>query len=272
MSEYKHKHIHGHKHNTGSLSIDYLAYNSKIRPWNPAFKVGFSFFVLVYCIVADNIWVSLAIILSMMFLTVIKGGLDFHEYISLLMIPIIFAVLSGLAIAFNFSIKPTGDYCLNLGKFCIYATNVSLFKTARIVLKAFGAISCMYMMSLSTPVNEIICVLQDIHMPVLITELMNMIYRFIFILLEVQSKMNISARSRLGYVDLKTSWYSFGSILSNLLIVAMKKSNAYFDALESRCYTGQLQFLTEEKPLDKKLVVYAVIYVIALSILWYFTR
>ena len=130
----------------------------------------------------------------------------------------------------------------------------------------------MYMMSLSTPVNEIICVLQDIHMPVLITELMNMIYRFIFILLEVQSKMNISARSRLGYVDLKTSWYSFGSILSNLLIVAMKKSNAYFDALESRCYTGQLQFLTEEKPLQKKLVVYAIIYIIVLSVLWYFTR
>jgi cobalt/nickel transport system permease protein len=207
-----------------------------------------------------------------MYLTVGLGGLDLHEYISLLLIPIFFAVFSGLAIAFNFASHPAGDYCLNLGSFCIYATNDSLLKTAKIILKAFGAISCMYMMSLSTPVNEIICVLQDIKLPTLLTELMNMIYRFIFILLEVQSKMNISARSRLGYVDLKTSWYSFGSILSNLLIVAMKKSNAYFDALESRCYMGRLQFLTEEKPLRGKFIVYAIIYIAVLSVIWYLTK
>ncbi|KIR02284.1 Transmembrane component CbiQ of energizing module of cobalt ECF transporter [Lachnospiraceae bacterium TWA4] len=270
--EQKHKHGFGHKHNTGSLSIDYLAYNSRIRPWNPGFKVAFSFFMLVYCIVMNNIAVSAIVILSMMFITVKLGGLDLHEYISLLTIPIFFAVFSGLAIALNFSSSPAGDYCLNLGAFCIYATNASLLKTARIILNAFGAISCMYMMSLSTPVNEIICVLQDIHLPTLFTELMNMIYRFIFILLDVQSRMTISARSRLGYIDLKTSWYSFGSVLSNLLIVAMKKSNAYFDALVSRGYDGRLQFLTEEKPLDKKLVVYAIIYVGILSLIWYFTK
>jgi cobalt/nickel transport system permease protein len=273
--EHEHSHKHkgfGHKHNTGSISIDYLAYNSKLRPLNPGFKVGFAFFMLVYSIAVNNIWVSLLVILSMMFLTVGIGKLDWHEYVSLMAIPIFFAAVSGLAIAFSFSWNPVGDYNLSLHYFYIYATNSSLFMTASIILRAFAAISCMYMMSLSTPVNEIICVLQSVKVPMLLTELMNMIYRFIFILLEVQSKMSVSARSRLGYIDLKTSWYSFGSIASNLLIVAMKKSNAYYDALVSRGYDGRLRFLSEDKPFQIKYLVYAVVYIACLTLVCFLTR
>jgi len=229
--------------------------------------MGFGFFVLVYSIAADNVWVSLAVIVTMAMITVLLGGLGFREYLSLLLIPALFAVFSGLAIAFSFSTQPSGDFCLNLGLFCLYATKGSLFMTARVIGRAFAAVSCMYMMSLSTPVNEIICVLQDLHLPTLFTELMNMIYRFIFILLDVQVRMATAARSRLGYIDLKTSWYSFASILSTLLIVSMKRANAYFDALESRGYDGRLRFLREKKTVKPKVAAAAAAYIAVLMIL-----
>ena len=38
---YHHKHRIGHKHGEG-FSIDFYAYTSKIRHWNPTFKVSLS--------------------------------------------------------------------------------------------------------------------------------------------------------------------------------------------------------------------------------------
>ena len=59
--------------------------------------------------------------------------------------------------------------------------------------------------------------------------------------------MQISAEARLGFCDFRTSCYSFGQIAANLFIVALKKANAYYDAMEARCYDGTLCFLEEKK-------------------------
>ena len=140
------------------------------------------------------------------------------------------------------------------------------------MVNAFGAITSLYMMTLSTTAGEIISVLRKFHMPKIITELMNMIYRFIFIIMEVQLRMTNSAKSRLGYVDYKTSLKTFGNTLSNLFIVSLKKASQYYSAMESRCYDGDILFLEEEKKLSIKHIFYAGIYYILIFIIYYFTN
>ena len=87
-----HKHRIGHKHGEG-FSIDFYAYTSKTRHWNPTFKVSLSVLTLMLCIVLDNPYVSIVVIIAMAYLTIIKGGLPIHEYLSILMIPIVFILL-----------------------------------------------------------------------------------------------------------------------------------------------------------------------------------
>ena len=99
-----------------------------------------------------------------------------------------------------------------------------------------------------------------------------MIYRYIFIMLDTQRKMKNSAESRLGYCDFKTSCLSFGGIASNLFIVSLKKANAYYDAMESRCYDGDLLFLEEEKPLTQKQVLWALMYLAILIVIYFVCR
>lgn len=259
----RHHHKHGHSHD--SLSIDQLAFRSGLSHVNPGFKVAFSVLALIFLLAADNLVISLLVFVSMYYLTVVKGGVPGHSYLSLLSVPLLFAVVTVLTIALDFSLSPAGEYHLHLFFFYIYTSRTALWKAFCLFCKVFSAVSCMYFMSLSTPVNEIICVLQQCRLPSLITELMNMIYRFIFILLEVQQKMSVSARSRLGYIDTRTSLRTFGNIGSNLFIVSMKKANHYYDALLARCYDGQLNFLTEEKPLQKRPVLYAMLYFAVLT-------
>ena len=176
-----------------------------------------------------------------------------------------------MAVAISFSKTAVGDYNLPLGFFYLYMTKESLWETVELIAKALGAVSAMYMLTLSTPTSEIIAVLRGIHMPKLLVELMNMIYRYIFILMDTQCRMKNAAVSRLGYCDFKTSCLSFGQIASNLLVVSLKKGNAYYHALEARCYDGELRFLEEEKTVSVMQTAGALLSVSLLLCIWRLT-
>ena len=264
MKEGQQRHHRGHHHGEGGFSIDYYAYESGLRNLNPVFKVLFSVAVLILTISLDHPAVSLFVILSMGFLTIWKGRVHFYDYCTLMTIPVVFLLMGSAAIAIGFSKTPVEPYNLNLHFFHLYVTAANLKKALFLILKAFGAISAMFMLTLSTPSCEIISALGKLHVPKLIIELMNMIYRYIFILLDTQQKMKNAAESRLGYCDFKTSCISFGGIASNLFIVSLKRANAYFDAMESRCYDGELLFLEEEKPIKGQQAAMAIVYLVLL--------
>lgn len=259
-----------HKHGEGS-SIDFYAYSSNLRDMNSTFKVSFSMLTLILCIVLNNPYVSATVILAMAYLTIIKGGLSLSGYLSIMTIPLSFILLGTITIGIDFSAQPLGQYNLYLG-FCYVFTSVEKLKAMSfLILKTFAAISAMEMMTLSTPSSEMISVIKRAHMPKLIVELMYMIYRYIFILFDVNIKMRNSAESRLGFCDLKTSWHTFGNIVSNILIVAFKKADAYFNAMEARCYDGELVFLEEVKEVKSLQFAKAAVFIIFLILLWGFT-
>lgn len=267
----RHGHRHhrlGHKHDGAVFSIDYYAYASRLRGWTPGFKALFSMVCLVLCIACDNAYVSLGTILLMGYITVIMGGLSFRRYISLMTIPIVFLFFGSVAIAVGVAPFPVGQYHVHMGFFYLYCSDESILATLRLIARAFGAVSAMYMLTLSTPASEVILVLRRIHVPRLIVELMNMIYRYIFLMMDTQCRMKNAAESRLGYCDFRTSCISFGQVAGNLLVVSLKKGNAYYQALEARCYDGELRFLEEEKAVTAGQAAVAVVGVAALLAVW----
>ncbi|WP_446897275.1 cobalt ECF transporter T component CbiQ [Clostridium sp. LBM24168] len=259
-----------HHHGEG-FPIDFYAYNSKMKEWNSTFKVLFSILTLVLCVSLDNQYVSAAVIIAMAYLTVVKGGLPIYEYLSILTIPIAFIILGTFPIAIDFSRQPIGQYNLYLGFCYAFTSREKLKEVLFLILKVFASVSALQLMALSTPSSEIIYVFKKAHVPKIIVELMNIIYRYIFILMEVYTNMKNSAKSREGYYDFKTSCATFGGIVSNILIVSLKKAEAYYDAMEARCYDGELVFWREDKSADIKHIVAAVLFIFFLILLWAFT-
>lgn len=268
---HQHRHRMGHNHGEG-FSVDFYAYMSKIRHWNPAFKVCLSTTTLILCIVLNNPYVSVAVIIAMAYITIIKGELPIHKYMPILLIQIGFILLGTFTIAIDFSRQPMGQYNLYLFYCYVFTTNAKLMEAVFLILKVLAAISALQMMALSTPSSEIIYVLRKAHVPKIIIELMNMIYRYIFILMDVYIKMKNSAESRQGYCDIKTSYFTFGNIASNMLVISLKKANAYYDAMEARCFDGELIFLEEEKKVEATQIVAAAAFLLFLLMLWGFTR
>jgi cobalt/nickel transport system permease protein len=272
--DHDHHHHHrriGHKHGEG-FSIDYFAYTSRIRHWNPGYKVVLSVLTLLLCIVLNNPYVSVAVILAMAYLTMVKGGLPLREYLPILTVQLGFIILGTIAIAVDFSSQPLGQYNLDLGFCYVFTSRPRLLEMAFLMLKVFAAVSALQMLIVSTLSTEIISVLRKAHAPKIFIELMNMIYRYIFILMDVYTKMRNSAEARRGYCDFRTSCYTFGGIAGNMLLISLKKANSYFDAMEARCYDGDLLFLEEDKQVTTSQIAAAGAFIIFLILLWAFTR
>lgn len=261
----------GHKHGEG-FSIDFYAYMSKIRHWNPNFKVSLSVMTLILCIVLNNPYVSVVVIIAMAYLIIIKGQLPIYKYMPILLIQLSFILLATFTIAIDFSRQPMGQYNLYLGFCYVFTSQAKLKEMFFLILKVFAAISALQMMTLSTPSSEVIYVLRKAHVPKIIIELMSMIYRYIFLLMDVYTKMKNSAESRQGYCDIRTSYFTFGNIASNMLVVSLKKANVYYDAMEARCFDGDLIFLEEDKKVETIQIIAAVAFILFLILLWGFTK
>ncbi len=227
------------------LSIDKLCYHSKLRYMNAEQKIIYALITLCICVASRNISASIVTMLMNSYLIVYKSGVSLPRFLHYLKIPFAFMVLSTLSIIVNFSINPMDAFAIFIPIFGIYITCSieSIIFAFTLMLTAMASVTCLYFISFTTPMTDILMEMQKWHIPSLFIELMLLTYRYIFILLEISSNMINAQHARLGNRNYATSIKSFGALVSMLFIRAMKKACAQFDAMESRGYDGKINVL-----------------------------
>ncbi|MDF3001866.1 MAG: cbiQ [Bacillota bacterium] len=232
--------------------IDKLAYSSKLRYKNPAVKAAFAVGSLLICVGARSFVISLIILMIMGGLTVLSGRISVLRYFGLLMIPFSFLALSTLAIVFNLSEQPLNLFNIPIGTVYLAVSQNSLREGVLLVVVALASVSCLYFLTLSTTMIDLLTLLQRLRCPKLMVELMMLIYRYIFVLLDMASAISTSQKCRLGNKDFMTELRSVGQLLAVLLIRSLKKSSLLYDAMESRCYDGEIRVLNEYRPAEMR--------------------
>lgn len=235
-----------HRH-TQLLAIDVLAQSSRLQRVNPTLKFWTALSLMVICISAQSAAVGVFLTVAVLFITVRLGGLAWRDYVNLLSLPVLFLLVSGLALLFESSAEPSGVINIPVFHFWICVSGKAQLRTALVISRALGAVSCLYFLSLSTPMSELIGVLRGAHCPPVCIDLMYLIYRYIFILFSMYHAMRAAANSRLGNVDTLTSIRTAGSVYANLLARSYRQAGRHFDAMESRCYDAEIRFLESRK-------------------------
>ncbi|MBU3161094.1 cobalt ECF transporter T component CbiQ [Clostridium frigoris] len=226
------------------ISIDKLAYISKLKNVNPMEKFIFSMATIIVCISLNNIADSIIILLLMGFITVYKGKLPLKNYIELMSIPLVFLIMGVITIAINVATSSKGlIFSFSIFNVTLGCTYDSLITAARLFFKSLAAVSCLYFLTLTTPVFEVLSVLRKLKVPKLFVELMGLIYRFIFVLLDTANMIYISQSSRLGYSTFRRGFNSLGNLVTSLFLSAYKRSQDIYMAMESRCYDGDINLL-----------------------------
>lgn len=242
------------------IVIDKLCYQSKLRYENPGGKFAFALITLCICVMSRSIAVACIVLAVTGILTVWKGGIPVSRYLKFLTIPLAFLLLSTLAIVLNIKRTPLDLFAIQLGSWYLTSSRAALQYAVQLILTALSAVSCLYFLAFSTPMPDILEVLRKLHCPKLLIELMLLIYRFIFILLNTASAISVAQECRLGNKDYRTALNSFGKLGSVLMIRAMSRSNRLYDAMEARCYDGNIRVLSETRPPKKKVILAIILF------------
>jgi cobalt/nickel transport system permease protein len=228
------------------IYIDKYAYISKLREEDPALKCLFAVATLGVCLWADSILMSLFIVSFMGWAAIRKGGIPPFFYGKLMLVPMSFLVLGVLTIAVNIAAKPEGF----LLSFTVSGVTVGLSvtglqKAVSLFFKSLGSVSCLYFLSLTTPMVELLPVLRKLKVPKLMVELMGLVYRFIFVLMDIADAMYTAQSSRLGYTNVASGYRSLSGIASSLFIRSYKRAHDLYSALEARGYDGEINVLEQ---------------------------
>lgn len=263
----------GHNHHTGGmLALDALAAHSGLRDVSPGLKTAFSVVCLLLCVGAADAVTGVAVCVSMMLIIWWLGKVPWKSLLRMLRIPALFLIVSCLVILLELTHTPAGLWWMKLGSRWLCITQQSLHRSVSLFFQALGAVCCLYFLSTSTPMPQLIEVLRRCHLPELMIELMYLIYRYLFVLLEVQRQMTVAAMVRLGYVNLRRSLATAGMISGGVLASSFRRSSAYLDAMEARGYHGKLAFLSHTPRLRTRHVLAAAAYVVLLGLLILFRK
>ena len=237
------------------IAIDQLCYSSRLRYENGEVKFAYAGLTLLVCVVSRQLPVSLVVLAVNYFLTVKKGGVPARRYLHFMAVPLVFLLLSTLAIVLNIRRSPMDLFALPVGSFYITGSRAGLIYGANLVLTALASVSCLYFLAMTTPMPDILNTLRKLYCPALLIELMLLIYRYIFVLLSTAHAIRVSQASRLGNRDYRHSLRSFGLMGSVLMVRAVTRSRALYDSMEARCYDGVLRVLSETHPAKKSSVI-----------------
>lgn len=241
------------------LLIDTLCHRSGLFRIHDTAKLVFGTMTLLICVSFRINCISAVIIIAFALLTIFIGKIPARFYLRLFILPAAFILSGVVVVVFQISPDPPAPdaFSIPAGGWYLYTSKALLLSALNLALTAWGAVSCLYFIALSTPVTGILQVLRKLKCPALMIELMLFIYRFIFILWTLAGQLNTARRSRLGDCTAKQSLRSFSAMLSSLLVKSMKKASASLDAMESRGYDGEILTLKQKQHLPMPYLICA---------------
>lgn len=251
--------------------LDDYALMSPLRHINNWLKLAIVFFGLLVGVSSVSPITPFFIAFCMSFATVVLGKTPMGLYFKLLLAPMGFAVVGVLIIAFFSGSGPEMLAFELLGY--PFSMRTDGFELALLVLsRSISGMCCLYFLALSTPMIELFAVLKASKLPESFIELSMLIYRYIFVFLEMALSIKYAQTVRLGYSNFKRSINSLGMLTSTLFIRSWEQGDKLFLAMNSRCYDGKMTLFEVHRPVRTAELLLTSVYFISALALFYFTK
>ncbi len=234
-------------------TLDSYAHSNNLKNVNINFKVLFAFLTMLVSLISTSPVIPLLITFLMSFLIIFKAKIPWKFYLKFLTIPFFFGFLTFIFMAFFFG---TGAPLFEPGIFNLAVTEDGFNLGFLVFSRIMGGFSCLAFLALTTPMNEMFSIFENLKMPKIVIEIAMLMYRYIFLFLEEAENMYYSQKTRMGYGSIKNTFKSLGLLASNLFIRTWLKGEQSYIAMESRCYDGSIKsFKAHEKISVKNITI-----------------
>jgi len=213
----------------------------------------------------------LFIAVCMGFAAVVLAKVPIKFYLKLIALPLGFAATGSIVILFFFG---TGYEIASIDilGYHLAIRSQGLNMAVLVMARTLSGMCCLFFLALSTPVIELFSVLKTSRVPDVVIELSMLIYRYIFVLLEVALSIKFAQTVRLGYKDLMSSLHSTAMLAGTLFIRSWEQGERLFIAMDSRCYDGKLAMFSSKKPVKAFELILTSLYTISIIAISFATK
>jgi len=235
--------------------LEDIAQKNGLREVNTYLKIITGLGAIILCLVSTSYIPPLFIALVLTGAILILARVDAKTYAELFIVPLWFAVMSvagiilisgGQDIFWRWDILPS---------FSLSITRESINQGVFIFCRVIGGMSAICFISLTTPMTDIFTVFRQCRIPEIVIDLMMIIYRTIFIILDQVIQIYHAQVMRLGYSTWRESIHSFASLCGAAFIASWNSGEDLIRAMDARCYNGKFAIMGETRQVEYKPLV-----------------
>ncbi|MED4584010.1 cobalt ECF transporter T component CbiQ [Brevibacillus choshinensis] len=221
--------------------LDSLSYQNHLRHLPPAHKLLFGC-VLLLLVLTGHSLVQLLVFLWMGVWVVRYAHIPLRYHLLFLTLPLSFfvaglpALLFDLARSGSSAIPADALVTWKAGSYVIFIAPASVTRALELFYRILGSLSCFSFLLFTVPFAEILQVFRRIGMPEIITDLLMIMYRFIFVLFDTSFQLWVAQRSRGGHQGFRSLLRDVSMVASQLFIRAMRKYQSLSMGIAARGY------------------------------------
>jgi cobalt/nickel transport system permease protein len=231
--------------------LEDIAQTNGLREVNTYLKLVTGLGAILLCLLSTSYLAPLFIALLLTGTILILARVDAKTYAELFIVPLWFAIMSvagiilisgGQDVFWSWDILPS---------FTLSITRESINQGMLVFSRVIGGMSAMIFIALTTPMTDIFIVFRQCRVPEVVIDLMMIIYRTIFILMDQVIQIYHAQLMRLGYSTWRESIHSFASLSGAAFIASWDAGEDLIKAMDARCYDGKFALLGESRPVER---------------------
>ncbi|MCW4047595.1 MAG: cobalt ECF transporter T component CbiQ [Candidatus Bathyarchaeota archaeon] len=250
--------------------IDRYAYINPLAKTSPVTKMLFALSALIISVSSPSPVVPIIVFAATTILLLRLAKIPVHFYLDMLAYPTVMLALSCLIIALFFGTgEPLTQIAFPWFMWTIFKSGIAL--SVATFLRVEGALSCLFFLVLTTSITDIFITLRRARVPKVLVEMALLIYRYIFVFIEVAEKMNTAQKLRLGHSGWMRRIRSLALLSGNLFIRTLEQGERTLTAMNARGYDGNIRVLEDQPPAKKTALAGIIIFDIMLVLAAYLT-
>lgn len=131
-----------------------------------------------------------------------------------------------------------------VGPYFVYVSHAALGQVSVLLWRTMASLSCFAFILFTVPFSEILQVLRRIGLPAVVTDILMIMYRFIFILLETSHQLWVAQRSRGGHQGFRAILKDAGQMAAQLFVRAMRRYESLYQGMAARGFADSFDVLS----------------------------
>jgi len=228
--------------------LDAYAYTNRLKWLPPQQKLIFALVLLGIALVSQPLTQSI-IFVWMSGWIVGYARIPGRVYGSVLSVMLVFLVMSLPALLFEvvsveqlLDVQGRSLYGILLFKtWYLFLSKASLGQVTAVVMRSLASTACLLFILFTIPFTELLRILRQCRIPAVLLDLLLLMYRFIFLFLDVLTQVQLAQQARGGYRTRQRWMVSAGLLAGQLVVRSLQRYQQFSLGLAARGFNGEFQ-------------------------------